>query len=72
MNKDIIKGHWSELKGKLKQEWGKLTDDDVTRMNGTFEELEGALQKRYGYKKEEAKKAIEEFIDKSGFKEESF
>jgi uncharacterized protein YjbJ (UPF0337 family) len=72
MDKDIIKGRWHELKGKLKSQWGKLTDDDITKMQGNWEELEGLLQKRYGFKKEEAKKAIEEFLHKSGFKEESF
>lgn len=42
---------------------GKLTDDDVTKMKGSYEELEGALQKSYGYQKEEAKKSIDNFID---------
>ena len=56
MNKDIFKGHWHEIKGKLKQQWGKLTDNEITQMQGTYEELEGALQKSYGYQKDEAEK----------------
>lgn len=72
MNEDIIKGHWKELKGRVKQQWGKLTDDDISRMEGSYDELEGILQKHYGYQKEEAKKEIEKFIEKSGFKEKSF
>lgn len=64
MNKDIVKGNWKEIKGKVKQQWGKLTDDQITQMNGTYEELEGALQKNYGYQKEQAKKEIETFLDK--------
>ncbi|MDP1975364.1 MAG: CsbD family protein [Alphaproteobacteria bacterium] len=63
MNKDIIKGNWHEVKGNLIKQWGKLTDDDVTKMQGSYEELEGALQKSYGYQKEEAKKSIDTFID---------
>lgn len=63
MNKDIIKGHWKEIKGSVKQQWGKLTDDQISQMNGTYEELEGALQKNYGYQKEEAQREIEEFLE---------
>lgn len=63
MNKDIIEGNWKEVKGKLKQQWGKLTDDDITHLKGTYQELEGVLQKRYGYQKDQAKKEIDSFID---------
>ena len=69
MNKDIIKGHWHEIKGNLKQQWGKLTDDQITQMQGTYEELEGALQKSYGYQKDQAKKEIDIFIDRNKWKE---
>lgn len=69
MNKDIIKGKWKEIKGQLKQQWGKLSDDDISKMQGTYDELEGALQKNYGYQKEEAKKEIESFIDKNNWNE---
>lgn len=72
MNKEIIKGHWKELKGKIKQEWGKLTDDDIKSLQGTYEELEGLLQKRYGYKKDEIEKSIEKFTDKYGYKEKTY
>jgi len=62
MNKDIVKGHWHEMKGKLKQQWGKLTDDQISQMQGNYEELEGALQKNYGYQKDQAEKEIESFM----------
>lgn len=62
MNNDIIKGNWKEIKGKLKQQWGKLTDAEITQMKGTYEELEGSLQKNYGYQKDEAKQAIDTFL----------
>lgn len=65
MNKDIIQGHWQEAKGKIRQEWGKFTDDDLTRLRGSYEELEGLLQKKYGYAKEQADKAIDDFIDRN-------
>ena len=63
MNKDIIQGNWKEVKGKVKQQWGKLTDDDIAKMKGSYEELSGALQKSYGYQKDQAKKEIDKFID---------
>jgi len=64
LNSDVIKGKWKEIRGKVKQNWGKLTDDDLTQMKGSYEELEGKLQKKYGYDKERAKKEIDTFIDR--------
>ncbi|MCA9596671.1 MAG: CsbD family protein [Myxococcales bacterium] len=63
MNRDIIEGRWNELKGQIKGQWAKLTDDDIQRANGKTEELVGVLQQRYGYEKEEAKKQVERFAD---------
>jgi uncharacterized protein YjbJ (UPF0337 family) len=65
LNKDVLQGHWKEARGKIKQEWGKFTDNDITQLKGTYEELEGLLQQRYGYAKEQADKAINEFINKN-------
>ena len=67
MNDDIIKGHWKELKGKIKKQWGNFTDDDVAQMKGSYEELEGKIQKKYGYDKDRVTKEIKSFIDSSGF-----
>ena len=61
MNKDQAAGSWKELKGKLKQQWGKLTDDDLTVLEGSADELSGRIQKRYGIAKEEAEKQVENF-----------
>jgi uncharacterized protein YjbJ (UPF0337 family) len=61
MNKDQAAGSWKELKGKLKQQWGKLTDDDFTVLEGTSDELSGRIQKRYGIAKEEAEKQVDTF-----------
>jgi uncharacterized protein YjbJ (UPF0337 family) len=64
MNADILKGKWKEIKGGLKQRWGKLTDDDVTQIEGIEDKLLGFLQKRYGYTKEIAEKEYEEFMSR--------
>ena len=55
MNTDIIQGKWIEVKGQLRQQWSKLTDDEIGAMQGTHEELVGRLQEIYGYEKEKAK-----------------
>ena len=62
MNWDEIKGGWKEIKGQVKAKWGKLTDDDLTQINGKKEELIGKLQKHYGQSKEDAEKRIDEFV----------
>ncbi len=67
MNSTILKGNWKEAKGKVKQQWSKLTDNDVNQLEGSSEELEGKLQKLYGYKKEEAKHEISEFLKRHGW-----
>ena len=56
--KDILFGKWHEVKGLVRQKWGKLTDDDLTRMSGKTEELTGLLQQRYGYGKAQAQNEI--------------
>lgn len=65
MNKDIIKGKWKEIKGAVKQQWGKLTDDDLTEVEGSHEKLLGVLQERYGYNKEQVKKELNAFMKKN-------
>lgn len=59
MNAEQIKGNWKQLKGKVKEQWGKLTDDDLTVINGREEQLVGKLQERYGYTKEQAEREFE-------------
>ena len=48
----------------MKEQWGKLTDDEITQINGSYESLSGALQKTYGYQKDQAKKEIDAFLEK--------
>lgn len=61
MNQDTMKGQWKQLKGKAKEKWGKLTDDDLDVIQGRAEQLAGKIQERYGYDKERAKKEADEF-----------
>ncbi len=63
MNNDTFKGKWKELKGKAKQQWGKLTDDDLDKIDGKSEELSGRIQKHYGKTKDEADKEVEKFTN---------
>ncbi len=67
MNQDIISGKWNEIKGKVHQQWGAITDDEIAKMKGTQEELQGLLQKKYGYQKEAAQEEIDKFVRKNRF-----
>lgn len=62
-NEDLFKGKWKEISGKVKAQWGKLTDDDLDEIAGKSEQLEGKLQERYGMAKDEARKKVREFRD---------
>jgi len=64
MNRDIIEGNWKQLKGKLKEQWGKLTDDDIDVIEGKREMLAGKIQERYGITKDEAEKHVKEWEKK--------
>lgn len=66
MNKDTFQGKWHEMKGKIKEKWGKLTDDDITQIDGRREKLLGTLQKKYGYAKEIAEKELKSWEEKCG------
>lgn len=61
MNSDIFEGKWKQLKGKVKAQWGKLTDDDIDVAEGHSQYLAGKLQERYGITKEKAEEEIAEF-----------
>jgi uncharacterized protein YjbJ (UPF0337 family) len=59
MNRDTFKGQWIQLKGQLRRQWGKLTDDEVDQIQGNAEILIGKLQERYGYSREQAERELE-------------
>jgi uncharacterized protein YjbJ (UPF0337 family) len=65
MNWDQVEGNWKQFYGRLKAKWGKLTDDDLTTINGKREQLAGLLQARYGYAKERAEKELNEFLNET-------
>jgi uncharacterized protein YjbJ (UPF0337 family) len=62
MMKDILEGNWNQVKGKVKEQWGKLTDDDLSVIDGQKDQLIGKLQERYGYDKDRAKQEVEDFF----------
>jgi uncharacterized protein YjbJ (UPF0337 family) len=61
MNWDRIEGNWKQVSGKVRQQWGKLTDDDLDVIGGRREQLAGRIQEVYGISKDEAEKQIESF-----------
>jgi uncharacterized protein YjbJ (UPF0337 family) len=61
MNSDVFEGKWKQLKGSVKQRWGKLTDDDVSQLSGKKDQLVGKLQERYGYTREQAMREADEW-----------
>lgn len=61
MNDDRTAGAWHQIKGKVKEKWGKLTDDDLMQIQGKGEQLAGKLQERYGLARDEAERQAKEF-----------
>jgi len=64
MNWDRIEGNWKMFKGKVKEQWGKLTDDDLDRVAGKREQLSGRIQERYGVAKDEADRQLTDWVDR--------
>ncbi len=64
MNEDIFGGLWKQLKGQVKQQWGKLTDDDLETLGGSKDEVIGRIQERYGWEREKAEMEVNDFFDK--------
>jgi uncharacterized protein YjbJ (UPF0337 family) len=62
MNWDQLKGEWKEAKGKLRSKWAKLTDDDLENIAGKKDVLVGRLQQRYGWKKDQAEKDVDDYL----------
>lgn len=61
MNQDQLEGKWKQMKGRAKEKWGKLTDDDLDRIAGRRDRLAGTLQERYGKAKDEIDREIDTF-----------
>src|SRR5262245_9625485 len=62
MDWNSIEGNWKQAQGKIKEKWGKLTDDDLTLVNGQREQLEGIIQKRYGVAKDMVRKDVDDWF----------
>jgi uncharacterized protein YjbJ (UPF0337 family) len=66
MNKDTIEGNWKQLKGKVKEQWGKLTDDDFDVIAGKRDQLLGRIQERHGISRDEAEKQVADWETRDG------
>lgn len=64
VNWDIIRGKWNQIKGDMRIQWSKLTDDDMERIGGNKDKLVGTLQERYGWDKEHAEREADSFMSK--------
>ncbi len=67
MNEDRIGGNWKQFKGKVKEKWGDLTDDDMTSVEGKRDQLVGKIQERYGYEKDRAEQEVKEWEDSNKY-----
>lgn len=61
MNNDQAAGNWKQVKGKIKENWGKLTDDEIDQLEGKSEQLAGKIQERYGIARDEAERQARDF-----------
>lgn len=59
MNEDTLRGQWNQLKGAVREQWGKLTNDDVDQIQGRAEQLIGRIQQRYGVERDEAQRQVD-------------
>ncbi len=65
MNEDTLKGQWTQVKGRVREQWGKLTNDDLDQIQGRAEQLIGRVQERYGVQRDEAKRQVDDFLRKT-------
>jgi uncharacterized protein YjbJ (UPF0337 family) len=65
MNEDTAKGNWNQIKGKVKEQWGRLTDDDLDVVAGKRDQLCGRIQERHGVARDEAERQVSEFERKN-------
>ncbi len=65
MNKDTLQGNWKQLKGSVKEQWGKLTDDDIERVEGKYDNLVGTVQEKYGKTRESSQKEVDSFLSRN-------
>jgi uncharacterized protein YjbJ (UPF0337 family) len=63
MDWDRFAGNWKQVTGRIKEKWGKLTDDDLTAINGRRDQLEGKIQERYGYAKDQVRRDVDDWLN---------
>lgn len=63
MNWDRVEGNWQQFKGKLREKWGELTDDDIDVIDGRREQLQGKIQERYGKQRDEAEREVDDWLN---------
>jgi uncharacterized protein YjbJ (UPF0337 family) len=63
MDWDRVQGSWKQLTGRVKEKWGKLTDDDLTAINGRRDQLEGKIQERYGIAKDQVRRDVDDWLN---------
>jgi uncharacterized protein YjbJ (UPF0337 family) len=64
MDTNLLKGKWNQIKGDIKMKWADLTDNDLTRVEGSEDKLVGLLQEKYGYSKDKAKQEVQKFMNR--------
>ena len=67
MDWNRVEGNWKQVRGKIKEEWGKLTDDDLDAIAGKQEQPDGKLQQRYGYHKDQARKEMNDWYNRQAW-----
>jgi uncharacterized protein YjbJ (UPF0337 family) len=70
MNRDVLAGKWMQMKGSIKEQWGKLTDDELDVVAGRYDKLAGLLQERYGWAKDRTERELDQFLDRAQDPEE--
>ena len=68
MNQDILKGQWKQLRGRVRKQWGELTDDDLAMIKGDRDVLLGKIQEHYGRTRDEAMKDVDEWLQAEGIR----
>ena len=66
MNRDTFEGNWKQFKGKVKEKWGKLTDDQLDQLAGNRDQLVGRIQEQYGILRDEAEMQVRDWADRQG------
>lgn len=64
MNTTILKGKWKQMSGSAKEQWGKLTDDELRQIDGETDQLVGKVQEKYGIARDEAEKQVDKWLSK--------